>query len=256
MTGSFVEPFCGSAAVMLNRPRAKLETINDLDGEIVNFFNQLRTNAENFYAAVKATPYAREEFEAALMPDDTMSDLERARLFYVRARQSFGSQGYVASDWGYSKNPIMSIATTWRRAHDKLPLIVDRLQGVQVECKPAVDIIERYDHEDVLFYVDPPYYYDLQSGMEAAQQGKRMRRERENPHLVMDEEEHIILLETLKEVKGRVAISGYPSALYDDLLRGWNVEERELSSSFKTQGERLTRSESLWMNYEFGGKRL
>ena len=248
-SGSFIEPFCGSAAVLLNRKRSKVETINDLDGEIVNFFRQLRDHPEDLYAAVKATPFAREEFAASLIQDDTDDPIERARKFFVRHRQSFGAQGYIPSDWGFSRNPVASIGNSWRNAHEKLPAIVHRLQGVQLEHRSAVEIIERFDHEEALFYIDPPYYYDGISGMEAAQGGRKMRREREHPELAMDEDDHVILLETLSELKGKVAISGYPAALYDDLLKGWRRVERELLSNFKKDGERGARTECLWMNY-------
>ena len=253
-TRSFVDVFGGSAAILMNRPRSNIETLNDLNHDITNFFRQLRDHPEDFFAAIKATPYAREEFELALKADDSMPPLERARLFYVRQRQAYGAQGFVPSDWGYARNPIASIGKTWRNAHDKLPNIVDRLQGVQIENQPALKILERYDHKDALFYIDPPYFYDLESGGAHARAGRRMRYERENPRLAMDEDDHVVLLETLKEVEGKVAISGYPSGLYDDLLRGWTRHDFEVASSFKegdlrTGGVRAKRAECLWVSY-------
>lgn len=88
-THHYCEPFGGSAAVLLNREPSPVETYNDLDGEVVNFFRVLREQTEELVKAIALTPFSREEFELAVSPpDENISDLERARRFYVRARQA------------------------------------------------------------------------------------------------------------------------------------------------------------------------
>lgn len=85
----FCEPFGGSAAVLINRNPAPVETYNDLDGEVVIFFKVLRTQPDELIRAIGLTPFSRKEFEFAIEHEDDnkLSDLERARLFFVRARQ-------------------------------------------------------------------------------------------------------------------------------------------------------------------------
>mgnify|MGYP001393669852 CR=1 FL=1 len=85
----YCEPFAGSAAVLLNRPPSPVETYNDLDGEVVNFFRVLRGQKDALIEAIGLTPFSREEFSEAVSPsEETLSDLERARRFFVRARQA------------------------------------------------------------------------------------------------------------------------------------------------------------------------
>src|SRR6266581_6978596 len=83
----YVEPFAGSAAVLLNREPSPVETYNDIDGEVVNFFRVLRDQREVLIEAIGLTPFSREEFELAIsQPTQDLTDLERARRFFVRAR--------------------------------------------------------------------------------------------------------------------------------------------------------------------------
>src|SRR5580704_9654321 len=76
---AWVEMFCGSAALTLAKPAAPIEIINDLDKEIINFFEQLRNNETALCRLIALTPYAREELHAARTPESKPSDLERAR---------------------------------------------------------------------------------------------------------------------------------------------------------------------------------
>jgi len=83
----YCEPFAGSAAVMLNRKPSPIETYNDLDGEVANFFRVLRDEKDKLVEAIGLTPFSREEFALACEIDPEVEPLERARRFYVRARQ-------------------------------------------------------------------------------------------------------------------------------------------------------------------------
>lgn len=86
----YCEPFAGSAAVLLNREPSPVETYNDIDGEIANFFRVLRDNKEALVEKIGLTPFSREEFYYSLTknPARVLDEIERARLFYVRARQT------------------------------------------------------------------------------------------------------------------------------------------------------------------------
>ncbi len=87
-TKHFCEPFAGSAAVLLNREPSPIETYNDIDGEVANFFRVLRDQKEALIEAIGLTPFSREEFEKAISePVEELSGVEKARRFYVRARQ-------------------------------------------------------------------------------------------------------------------------------------------------------------------------
>src|SRR6266481_1015463 len=83
----YCEPFAGSAAVLINRAPSAIETYNDLDGEVANFFRVLREQGEELTRQIGLTPFSREEFAIACKLDPDANQLERARRFYVRARQ-------------------------------------------------------------------------------------------------------------------------------------------------------------------------
>jgi DNA adenine methylase len=103
----YCEPFAGSAAVLLNRQPSPVETYNDIDGEVVNFFRVLRDQKDKLVEAIGLTPFSREEFFRALQANgDTWSDLERARRFFIRARQVRTGLAQTASlgRWANCKN--------------------------------------------------------------------------------------------------------------------------------------------------------
>src|SRR3954447_16463194 len=96
----FCEPFGGSAAVLINRQPSLVETYNDLDGEVVTFFEVLRTQPEELIKAIALTPFSRAEFRYAIehQGDRSLTALERARLFFVRARQVRTGLAQMASE--------------------------------------------------------------------------------------------------------------------------------------------------------------
>ena len=79
----YCEPFAGSAAVLLNRPPSPVETYNDIDGEVVNFFKVLRDRREELIQAIALTPFSREEFATAVTsPREPIGEVEQARRFF------------------------------------------------------------------------------------------------------------------------------------------------------------------------------
>src|ERR1051326_63543 len=166
-TTHYCEPFGGSAAVLLNREPAPIETYNDTDSEVVNFFRVLREEQEALIQAIGLTPFSREEFELAISPtDQNISDLERARRFFVRARQVRSGLAQTASSGRWANCLLTSRAgmggavSRWLGSVEGLSEIVQRLLRVQIENAPATEIISRYDSRETLFYCDPPYPHE------------------------------------------------------------------------------------------------
>ena len=257
-TEAFCEPFCGSAAVTLNRPPSPIETINDLDGEVMNYFEQVRNDKDELVRLLSETPYSRAEFERAVErtgPESTeeISGPERARMFAVKTRQGFGGQYQVAGDWGYRVGGAdAGMKARWVDVPARLTVLSQRLRNIQLEARPALDILKRFDTPNTLFYVDPPYHLDGSTGHAAAREGRNMRRERET-QFGMTEQDHIDLLEALNNVDGRVALSGYASGLYMEHLGSWNRIDFEIASGFRSgsaRGGTMKRTECLWLNYD------
>jgi DNA adenine methylase len=137
----FCEPFGGSAAVLINREPSPIETYNDMDGEVVNFFRVLRNQKDELVEAIGLTPFSREEFEQAIStPTNGFSELERARRFYIRARQVRTGLAQTASSgrWAHcrltSRAEMAGAVSRWLSAIEDLPEIAQRLLRVQKEA--------------------------------------------------------------------------------------------------------------------------
>lgn len=236
----YTEAFGGAAGVLLQKPRSYAEVYNDLDSDIVNLFRVMRDSRsrEKLIEQLVLTPYAREEFENAWK--STTDDIERARRLIIRAQMGFGSAGATKGITGFridTKRQYGTAQSLWATYPEQLAIVGQRLSGVLVENRPAIQILKDHDAETTLHYVDPPYVHDTRYA--GAKTGRVYRHE-------MNDDQHAELLETLLGLKGMVMLSGYQSDLYDDVLTGWKKVEikARISSGRGTD----TRTECLWMN--------
>lgn len=237
----YCEPFGGSAAVLLNRVPSPVETYNDLDSEIVNFFRVLRDQKESLIEIIGLTPFSKEELTIACSaPTAELSDLERARRFFVRARQVRTGLAQTASPgrWAHcrltSRAGMAGAVSRWLGSVEGLAEIVQRLLRVQIENSPAIEVIQRYDSPDTLFYLDPPYPHESRGDAKAYK-------------YEMTDTEHCELAELLHTIKGTVALSSYHCALMDELYKDWNYVEGPIK---KVHSVKDYRQEVLWINYE------
>ncbi len=237
----YCEPFGGSAAVLLNRAPAPVETYNDLDGDVVNFFRVLREQKDALLYAIGMTPFSREEFVRAIEAQDAdgLDPLDRARYFFVRARQvrtglaQTASKGRWANCLLTSRAGMSGAVSRWLGSVEGLDGIAARLLRVQIEHDDALAVIKRYDSPQTLFYCDPPYPHESRGDSNAYR-------------YEMSEREHRALAETLRDVQGKAAISGYYCDLMHDLYGDWNVHEAQTKKALSVKADR---TEVLWTNY-------
>ena len=233
---SYLEPFFGSGAVLFSKNRSNIETVNDLDNDVVNLFEWIRKDPELLAHSIYWTPYSRVVYDQAWADQYTEKDpFKRAVNFYVRMMMGHGFRT-TGEKVGW-KNDIQGremayAARYWCETPDTIIQAAERLRGVQIECRPAVEVIKRLNFPNVLIYCDPPYLLST----------RRMRKQYRHE---MTAEDHIELLNTLKEHRGPVLISGYASDLYSRELEGWHREE---VSALDQKGQ--TREEILWMNFD------
>jgi DNA adenine methylase len=236
----YCEPFGGSAAVLLNRKPSPAETYNDLDGEVVNFFRVLREHKDKLIEAIGLTPFSREEFFRACQPrDQGVDDFERARRFFVRARQVRTGLAQTASlgRWANCKNTsragMSGVVSRWLGSIEGLPGIAERLLRVQIENRPWAEVIDLYDSPSTLFYCDPPYPHESRGD------SKAYGFELTNP-------EHRALARRLSKIKGRAAVSGYRCGLYEDIFADWRAIEAPVKQCHSIK---KPRQEMLWVNF-------
>lgn len=232
----YVEPFVGSGAVFFTKRPSTIETINDLEDEIINLFQVLRSCPEKLAQQIDLTPYSRREYELAYEACD--DPLEKARRFMVRSNQAIGAKTNVKCGWrNHKTEKIGGTACKWRGLPDSVFPVARRLQGsqtqlVQIEHMDALTLMRRYNDPGVLMYLDPPYLRSTRRS------GRLYRHE-------MDDEQHEELLSIAVHSKAKIVISGYASALYDDMLSGWY---RLTTESQITSGEKA--EVVVWLNYE------
>lgn len=239
----YCEPFAGSAAVLLNRDPSPVETYNDIDGDVVNFFRVLRDRHEELIRAIALTPFSREEYHRAIYHKlDGISDVERARRFYIRARQTRTGLAQTASlgRWANCKNTsragMSGVVSRWLGGVEALENIAQRLIRVQIENRPALDVIRLYDSPATLFYCDPPYLHATRGDAKAY-------------GFEMNENQHREFAEVVRKCRGKVAVSGYDHPMMEDLFppSQWHKTQGLDKTIHSTKG---TRQEVLWTNYD------
>lgn len=230
---SYLEPYFGSGAVLFHKEPSKIETVNDLDGEVTNLFECIKSDPEQLARLIEMTPYSREVFEKAYEAGSG-NQFEKAAKFITRCDMGHGFRangenvGFKIDIQGRENAYAIK---HWNMLPDLILECAARLKQVQIENRPATNVIKRFNFTNVLIYADPPYLL-------STRHGKQYRQE-------MTDNEHCELLEVLKVHKGPVILSGYESGLYEDMLQGWHKEQHES----RNQRNRVVK-ETLWMNFE------
>lgn len=238
----YVEPYGGAASVLMQKRRSYAEVINDLDEEVVNVFRVLRDQdtAEQLRELLHLTPWSRLEFAGAYEP--TSDPVERARRTIVRTAMAHGTTSRRKNRTGFrAKNyrRNQTGAKDWCSWPEQISAYVERLRGVTIESRPALEIIEQQDTPETLFYVDPPYMLETRSTVRANSQSDR---DRAYAHDLSDED-HAQLAEVLHRIDGMAIVSGYPCDRYEQLYSSWEQLERRVP----VDGGQ-TRTEVLWVS--------
>jgi len=234
---SYVEPFFGSGAVLFNKPVSDIETVNDLDSDVVNLFRCIQKDSERLARLVMTTPFSREEYERQFEGCTSTlyaSNFQRAAGFLIKCWQGHGfrTNGYKVG-W---KNDVVGrekayALWNWYRLPDWIIDITERLRKVQIENRPALEVIERFNYSQVFMYLDPPYMLGTRSGKQYMHE--------------MTDAEHEELLQMILQSRAKIMISGYETDMYNDYLSGW--EKRQFSSCAEHGKPRI---ETVWMNYK------
>ena len=241
----YVEVCGGSGAVLCAiSPPYPAETWNDVDDLLVNFFRVLREWPDALSRACQLTPYARSE--TTLATDAEACDpLERARRFIFQTHSAmFGrfDAGTLRLTTNAPIDPALSWdPETWQALARRLPVLAQRFKEVQIESRPAVELVGLYDSPQALFYLDPPYVPDTRSS------GKAYRHD-------MGEAEHVALAARLHRIEGRAVVSGYDSKLYRRLYHGWRCVELADRQAAACIGNNVVpelarRRELVWCNF-------
>ena len=236
--GHYVEPFAGSLAVLLAKDPVGWETVNDLDGDLVNFWRVLRDRPDELERAAMLTPHSRDEYETSRTLDG--DDLERARRVWVRLTQG-RSNSMKPTGWRFRTDPSMGTSLPdYVNAYAlRLKAAAERIRRVTIENRDATEMVREYGASaDVCIYADPPYLGSTRAANYRVE--------------MLDDDLHVKLAEALRECKASVVLSGYASPLYEELYPGWH--RMELKAPTALSG-RAAENEVLWSNVRLGTQR-
>lgn len=229
----YLEPWGGSLAVFFNKAKSRVETVNDLDGNIVRFFRTCREHPDELAEALALTPWSREEL-AYCKELDHLDDVEFARRFAVTCWMTFGARQCSKSrrhTIGANKGGGPDNSRTWRNLPSIVAQAAERLRDAQIECRPALDLLKSYDGPELLIYADPPYVHSTRTlnGDQYA--------------LEMTDKDHEAMLAALNSSHSMILLSGYDCDLYREALKGWRMEQIQ-----STAEKGRPRTECLWIN--------
>lgn len=238
----YVEPFAGSLSVLLAKPPVKLETVNDIDADIMTFWRVLRDRGDELTRVCQLTPHARSEYVES-HDREGLDDLERARRVWVQLTQGRAGQ-LTRTGWRHNQNPqgtSISLPRYLDGYMQRFAPVIERLRHVSLERRPALDVIRDYGiFPDALLYVDPPYPGSVRGGARATNAYR---------HELKADHEHVALAEALRTCAATVILSGYPSPLYDMLFAGWHqVHIQTYTGQGNRSGTEGHRTEVLWSN--------
>lgn len=232
----YVEPFAGSLTVLLAKQPSRMETVNDLDGDLMTFWRVLRDRPADLEAVCALTPHSRAEHPAAYQP--AASELERARRVWVLLTQG-RARTMRATGWRHHADPTGSTTSMpgYLRGYvARIAPAAARLAAVSLECRPALEVIAAYGkHPGVLIYADPPY-----------PAATRLNSTGTYRHELTGDDDHAELAEALHACRSAVVISGYACPLYQQLYDGWHRHEIRAYSGYGTATK--NRTEILWSN--------
>lgn len=228
----YVEPYGGAGSVLLQKPRSYCEVWNDVNEDLYNLFWVMRNHYGELADSLRLTPFSRREFEIAHLPHS--NPIEKARRLVIRSYMGFGSGSASNMDrpTGFRANTNRSGTTPahdWVNYEKHMHQLADRIRGIVLECRPALQVMASHDSGHTLFYLDPPYLEETRKGFGAYSHE-------------MSKENHIEMLDFVLRLKGMVVISGYSSELYDSKLCEW----RKVTKRAMADGAR-ERTEVLWI---------
>ncbi|WP_391574521.1 DNA adenine methylase [Cohnella sp.] len=228
----YLESHFGSGAIFFNKPPSSLETINDIDEDVTNLFSVIRSQPDELADLIRWTPWSRQEYYDSY-EREKLTDIERARRFLIRCWMARGGKTSDRTGWRHNVDithcPNRPAVKRWRDMPEIIMETAERLKGVQIERQPATKLLERCARPDVIVYCDPPYILSTRS--------KRLYKNE------MTDDDHVELLEVLDKHPGPVLLSGYAHPIYDDRLKDWSRETKQVKAE---AGK--TRTEVLWIN--------
>jgi len=249
----YVEPFCGTAIVYLHKQPVKINTLNDIDRNIVNFFRVLqdRDKTRELLRRLRYTPWAKAEYKKAcllLSSNREIDEITRAWAFYVAQYMSMKASYYAAPNGTKFRHHkryrdggrhYVTFINKVRRIIE----ISDKLRNCKILNEDGLKVMETFDYTDAFMFIDPPYL------------STTLRSKSKIYAKDYDDRLHEKILDFVVGAKSKIMLASYPNALYDQLLDyGWiRIDKAKCISAGNYTSKRNKqprRIESLYLNYQ------
>lgn len=232
----FVDVFGGCAVVVMNVDY-NLRVYNDIDCRLVNFFRVARDMPDELIRVLSLTPYSRYEYKLSYeISDDSLEDARRVFSHYQQSLYGGANSKTWASRF---ETKMKSGSDVFYEKRNSIQDICSALKGINIECLDFEKVIEMYDGERTVVYLDPPYVKSTISG-------RHYKNE-------MNDNDHVRLHRIISSARSMCIVSGYPSELYSDLYKSWNmICFRNRKSSVGRQSgvkKRAEKPEVVWTNF-------
>ena len=202
----YLEPFCGAASILVNKESSFEEAINDEDKGIIKIMRAIRDQKNEFISCLRKIRCTKKVFEKACTRTEFVNDLDEAINEYILRRMSRG--GLKKTFAWTNRQKITTLANITK--------IAKRIENVYVFNKPAIDVLNAFNQENTLAYIDPPEIEEF------------------------TEEQHIKLADLLRSYKGKVIISSIVSPFYIRLYKSWRCVKKKPAG---------LKPECIWLNY-------
>ena len=216
---TYVEAFAGGAQVFFRKEPSDVEVLNDLDGEIVNFYRVCQQHYEELLRYFRFMVVSRRWFDLLKKTDPTnLTDIQRAARYLYLLRNSFAS---LVRNPVYHRNVVQPPSFNLTGLPELIENAHKRLERVQLECAPYEEVLRRFDRPTTLFYCDPPYY------------ARKLYRHN------LEEADFVTLAARLGELKGKFVLSLNDVPEVREIFRDFHFQEVELHyTSQKAAGQR------------------
>ncbi len=235
----YCEPFVGGGAVFFAKEPSSVEVINDLNGDVVNFYQVCRQEFFKLNKLIQATPHSRKlhsEAAAILKNAKGKDNIMRAWAFWVQTNMSFSARIFGGYAFERKTNGVSKAIFNKKQVFTKE--ICKRLDMVDIECNEALKVIQSRDTKGSFFYVDPPYF-----NSDMGHYGG------------YTENDFKDLLEVLSKVKGKFLLSSYPSKILNQYKSKNNWFQHSLQKKIAvTKQTNKKKTEVLTANYNIKRK--
>ncbi len=237
---TYLEPFSGAASVFLNKNKSMEEAINDVNLGIIQIMRVLRDEPKDFIGRIKKVKYTERTFKRALKCSNNKEYkdyMDHATTEFMLRRMSRGGLKKAFAWSNRTRGGQPGDVNAWETIIKQLPLISERLKGVYIFNKNAFDVIKAFNDPNTLIYCDPPYLDSTRTVPNVYEEDE------------LDADQHIELAGILKQFKGNVIISGYPSPLYRRLFSEWRCKRKKIACHASQSKTKSTKTECIWLNF-------